>query len=753
MNGAARTSGWATRKLADFLASLAECASEQAVLAATVERTVQLFGADMAAIVAKGRVLHATGLLGHVQHEEIVETAKTGDGSTSRTGLGDRFVAVGVADKDDSARLLVARGGEPFTAEEQELLDAVARVLALTLRNLRLVTELTERQVLLERLSFIQRSISHRAETREVLNAIAQGLADLLGVEIAIIRLIDLEDRRADRLVAPTGLPAGVSTTFFRLGPSAGIGGHAMRVNSLVVANDYAAYECAVPVLIDHGVRAMMAAPVHEGDRTTGAVIVGTCDPDRSFSLAEQEMLLAFADHASLALSDAEVMAGLQRAFHDPLTKLPNRTYFAERLEDALREPGAHGRIAVLFIDLDRFKSVNDSLGHLVGDELLTIAAQRISECVRPEDVVARMGGDEFAVLIEKAGHAREAEVVAERIAEALANPVDLGGRSIVVSASVGVSFDDPDDPSGIDLLHAADTAMYHAKSRGRGRVRTYRRELGEQARRRLDVETALRGAVERSELTLHYQPLVDLQGDGQISAVEALLRWEHQDGPAVSVPEMISIAEDSGLIHPIGAWVIEEACRQHGIWRADLEVDAPKIHVNLSGHQLRDPGIPGAVAAALSRTGTDASSLALEITESVLIGNDAHSRDAIARLRSLGIHLSLDDFGKGYSSLAYLADLDIQSLKIDRSFVQRLTEHEGAGVIVRHVIAMAQTLGMSVVAEGTETPEQVERLRFLGSNFAQGYLFSRPVPAGQIAKLVSAAAPRRAGLPVTSPV
>lgn len=255
-------------------------------------------------------------------------------------------------------------------------------------------------------------------------------------------------------------------------------------------------------------------------------------------------------------------------------------------------------------------------------------------------------------------------------------------------------------------------------------------------------METALRSAVERSTLTLHYQPLVDLQSGGEVRAVEALLRWEEPGRPAISVPEIISIAEDSGLIHQIGAWAIEEACRQHREWRGSGAGTIPSIHVNLSGHQLRDPAIAGQVASALTRTGTAASALTLEITENVLIGNDAHSRQSLLGLRDLGIHLSLDDFGRGYSSLAYLADLDIQSLKIDRSFVERLTQNGGAGVIVHHVITMAQELGMSVVAEGTETAEQVERLRVLGSNLAQGYLFSRPLPAAGMTLLLATGPP-----------
>jgi diguanylate cyclase (GGDEF)-like protein len=739
MTGEMTPSAWATHQLADFLAAISQTADQSTTLSTAVERAAEAFEAEVGAVVRGGKILRTIGMPGG-DETAILAAAEGRARILPVPGAGDCRVAVASCDRDSSTRLLVARSGEdPFTAEERGLLRSMMRVLSLTMQNLQLVGQLRERQALLGRLSVIQRSISHRAEIEDILGAVTQGLVELLDSEVALVRLVDPDDPDRHVIVSQHGLPEELVAAFRQLAPTSGIGGHAMARDGLVVADNYPEFDGRLAPFVDFGVVAMMAAPVHEGGRCVGAIVVGTRDPKRRYTEGEREALLAFAEHTSLALTDAEALAGMRRALYDPLTKLPNRAYFTEQLEESMRELGDAGKVAVLFIDIDRFKAVNDSMGHSAGDELLMIAAERISGTVRPEDVVARMGGDEFTVLIRGITHAREAEAVAERISEALSGPMQLQGREVVVSASIGLAFDDAADPLGTDLVHAADTAMYDAKSRGRGGVRTYRKELGERARRRLDVETALRSAVEQSKLTLHYQPLVDLQGRGGVSAVEALLRWEEVDRPAITVPEIISVAEDSGLIHRIGAWAIEEACRQHREWRVALDGRTPSIHVNLSGHQLRDPAIVTAVASALARTDTQASALTLEITESVLIGNDAHSREALSRLRELGVHLSLDDFGQGYSSLAYLADLDIQSLKIDRSFVQRLTRNDSAGVIVHHLISMAQQLGMSVVAEGTETAEQVERLRLLGSDLAQGYLFSKPVSATEITSLLTA--------------
>lgn len=525
-------------------------------------------------------------------------------------------------------------------------------------------------------------------------------------------------------LASSHGIPAHVAASVRVVSHTTGVGGGAMRGGGLYVTTDYPNADGAVPAFVEFGVTSMVAAPVHENGLVVGAIIVGSREPGRAYTPDELEALLAFAEHTSLALTDAQALAGMKRALHDPLTNLANRSMFNDRLATAMMDPATRDRLAVLFIDLDRFKAINDNLGHLAGDEVLCCVADRIAASVRPGDLVARLGGDEFTVLLEDAIDEGDARAVAGRIMDALSAPMPIMGREIVVTASIGIAVQAATALIDIDLVHAADVAMYDAKSTGRGRAQTFAPSLGERARRRLDVETALRTALDRGDLTLKYQPLVDLQHNTQIAAVEALLRWDGNLG-MWSIAETIEVAEDSGLIHRVGAWAIGTACRQAAAWHADCVLPRPPlVHINLSGHQLRDPAIVETVAASLAQSGLDAACLTLEITESVLIGNDTPSLEALRALRQLGVRLSLDDFGKGYSSLAYLTELDIQSLKIDQRFIQRLGERS-ADIVVQHVITMAQQLGMTVVGEGVETPEQLHRLRDMGCDFAQGFLFS----------------------------
>jgi Amt family ammonium transporter len=421
------------------------------------------------------------------------------------------------------------------------------------------------------------------------------------------------------------------------------------------------------------------------------------------------------------------------QALHDALTGLPNRALVVERLEHALaRARRTDERVALLFLDLDHFKHVNDSLGHGRGDELLIAVSERLRSAVRPPDTVGRLGGDDFVVLCENVTEEIGALVIAERLTAALKRPFRLGDEEVFVSASVGVALPGPSARTAADLLRDADAALYRAKGAGRGRHELFDASLRARAVERLRSETALRHAVEREELVLHYQPIVSLQS-GAVEAVEALVRW-HRPGHGMVMPgEFIPIAEASGLIVEVGAWVVEAACEQLAAWNA-ARPDAPPLCVslNLAARQVRDQDLPSILAAALDRSGVAPEQLQFEITETVLVEDTPETAARLRALLDLGVRLVLDDFGRGYSSLHYLTRFPITGLKLDRAFVAALPQRSTAA-ITAGVVGIARALDLAVVAEGVETESQLAAVRDLGCARAQGFLLSRPVEAGHV--------------------
>ncbi len=430
------------------------------------------------------------------------------------------------------------------------------------------------------------------------------------------------------------------------------------------------------------------------------------------------------------------------QAFHDTLTGLANRARFMDRLEQSLaRARRRQGRLAVLFLDLDNFKVINDSLGHQAGDELLCIVARRITDCARPEDTVARLGGDEFTLLLELA-QVEDAFAIAERITQVLEIPISLQGHEVYVTASIGIatSLDGAGEPDS--LLRDADVAMYQAKNTGKAHHVLFEQSMNSQAMERLEMEMELRRALDIGELRVHYQPIIDLE-TGQVSEMEALVRWEHPRLGMIAPARFIPIAEETGLIAPLGRWVLREACRQGQLWHLERPHQHPplSISVNLSVKQLQQPHLVDEVAEILAETGFAPSSLKLEITESVMMLNAEATITQLYELRSLGVHLAVDDFGTGYSSMAYLSRLPIDTLKIDRAFVQRLGSQAEDDAIVRAIVSLAKTLNLSVTSEGIETPEQLAHLQSLGCDRGQGYLYARPLtPSAAHAFLASAA-------------
>jgi diguanylate cyclase (GGDEF)-like protein len=584
----------------------------------------------------------------------------------------------------------------------------------------------------------------------ESFERIARLLAGALHAPIAIVSLLD-----ADRHVVKSSIGLTGRSRVWRKVPLAlSFARQAATTGRTVVVSDVTDSQVdgtpsdERPDKSPDGV-AYAVAPLMSGD---GIVIGTVCVVDPAPHAWTQAEISALNDLAELLVTEMELTSDLfvKRAtqehllystLHDSLTGLPNRSLFTERLRHSMRRTARHPEdvFAVLFLDLDRFKDVNDNLGHFAGDELLRAVARRLEACLRPEDTVARLSGDEFAILLESITDASDAGRVAERIEEALSFPINLGGAEVTTSASMGIVTSSMSQEQPEQLLRSADMAMYRAKAAGRARYEMFDRAMHTDALIRLQLETDLRRAVEQREFRLHYQPLVSLR-TGRITGLEALLRWEHPQRGLVQPSEFIPIAEETGLIIRVGRWVINEACRQLMVWqKAHPRAEPLSVSVNLSVKQFNQSDLIEQIASAIRTTGIPPDSLRLEITEAALIDKGAAALTLLGQIKQLGVQIYLDDFGTGYSSLIYLHRLPIDAIKIDRELVTTMDTDEKNLRLVRTILTFAQIIGVRAEAEGISTAEQLRELRSLNCEHGQGYLFSAPIPHDAVDEVLTA--------------
>ncbi|PLZ18908.1 putative bifunctional diguanylate cyclase/phosphodiesterase, partial [Fischerella thermalis] len=490
-------------------------------------------------------------------------------------------------------------------------------------------------------------------------------------------------------------------------------------------------------ILHREGILSLLLVPLHLDENFWGVLGLADCCKQRQWSRHEESTLLTMAASISGARRRQQVEEMIRyQALHDLLTGLPNRLLFKEQLTRTL--PNAARRkesLAVMFLDLDRFKTINDTLGHTLGDQLLQNVAQRLRESLRSGDVVARWGGDEFIILLPQVNYVEEVAQVAQRILQELEKAFHIEGHELYVSASLGIALFDEHSPDVETLIQHADVALYHAKDEGRNNFQFYTTSISSKTPEILTLERSLRHALEREEFVVHYQPRVNID-TGKITGMEALLRWEHPDMGLVAPSKFIPLAEESGLIIPIGEWVLRTACRQNKAWQEE-GLPAITMAVNLSLKQFRQPGLVETVAKILDETGLEANFLELEITETTAIEDLEFTRTVLQQLEEMGVHLSIDDFGTGHSSLSRLQLLPLHNLKIDGSFIRDLTKDVKVAHIVKAIVGLGRSLGLRLTAEGVEKQEELEFLKSINCEDVQGFLFFRPLSAQKATEIL----------------
>ncbi|MGO8685603.1 MAG: putative bifunctional diguanylate cyclase/phosphodiesterase [Candidatus Dormibacteria bacterium] len=755
-----RADWWATHQLVEYLSTLVHSPDEPTALRVGLENAAETLEAEIAILVRGDRCVLSVGVPEPVPAELIAVAGRTRSRGVELPGLGHcTAVSVPLAPRAASHVVLARLGDQRFLPEEinllrgmagalrmsqetMQLLEAERRARALSERraaeNAALATSLQERQLLLERLSRIQRSISHRAPLPEVLHAITAGAAELLGDSVASLRIIDPGDPCSTVQMSSVGLAEEVRARVHRLPINAGFLGEALAGNQVVAAALSSGDAEEVAWLSTLGLACAMAAPVHEEGRPVGALVVGSPDPDRRYGAVEREALEAFAQHASLALTDARTVEAMELAYHDGLTGLASRALFVQRLEQAAVRNRRHGcRLALLYLDVDGFKVINDSLGHSAGDELLVQIGDRIRACLRRGDFAGRLGGDEFAILMENARRPSDAIGLARRLLAALQSPFVLGGKRVPASASIGVALSSPTDDGASDLLRNADVAMYRAKAGGKNRHVLFEPRMYAAALARMELESDLLHCLEASELRVQFQPIVDME-TSRVQGFEALVRWHHPSKGLISPLDFIPVAEEIGIIRDVERWVLREALAGLRSVRSQLPGRVRlTVSVNLSPFSIRGRDLVDDVRDALAASDVAPEELTMEVTESALLRDNVTTVRTLTMLKEMGIRLAIDDFGAGYSSLTYLTMCDFDVLKVDRAFIKDMVGAGETAPIARAILAMSRILDLEVIAEGVETVHQATRLREMGCRLAQGDYYSPPVDLEDLAALL----------------
>jgi diguanylate cyclase (GGDEF)-like protein len=729
---------WTTQQLAEFLSVVSSFTEEGDALRGCVERVAEAMDTEVAALVRDGEVVASIGFpAGAAPVEKLVDAAVQPRFQRPFGALG---VCTGMCSAvgDDGGSLLVARvGSEGFSQEEGDLLRGMGRVLGLSLRSIRLIGELQERQTLLERLTLLQRSIASRDELDDVLEAIVTGASELLGDELVDLSLIDPDDPSMLEVAASIGYPPRMLEQIRRTPIEVGIAGHAVLERRPIVVEDYGADPRRMQNLAVDGLKAVVSAPVYQRGELVGALSLGTRRAGRTYSAIERDAVNAFAEHVGLALNDAKAAEETaHQAFHDPLTGLANRALFVDRLAQARTRASAAGdSVGVLFADLDGFKTVNDSLGHAAGDQLLIIIGQRLASVIGPTDTVARFGGDEFAILVEDVRQPIEVARMARLALDALERVIKVEGREIFITGSIGIAVGQ-DQPE--DLLRNADLAMYEAKGKGKGRYEIFHRQMHEALAQRLELELDLKRAADREQFVLQFQPIVELE-TAAVTGVEALIRWMHPTQGLILPDRFIPIAEESGQIHALGRWVLWEACRRVVEWEdAHGRIG---LNVNISSAQLRQASLVREVSEVLEATGLQPDRLTLEITETGLVDVTSSNTERLDALKQLGVQLAVDDFGTGYSSLQHLKRFPFDCLKIAKPFVDGVESSDSQARIAQAIVDLAQGLDIEVIAEGIESTRQAAVLKRLGCFRGQGFHYSPPLPADDVSSYLASRA------------
>lgn len=732
--------------LPDFLAAISTTTEPETALANGIGRIAETFDAEVVAVVRDRRVLAAVGYPpGEAANPDLMAVVSSRASTLEIAGVG-QAEAVAIVLQEPVGVLVIARACEPLSSIERAHAQAMARILGLALslvdkldenerlltRQRRLLDEHRVYEAIQEAILRVQRLISQRQPIATILQAITTEAVFLLRGDLAGICLYTPQGPTQHSLAAGTDAGRALSESL-------------SERDLLAIGRQATASDIGSPTTVEFETidgdavgAVVLGCPVFDDGTLVGGLFVLTAATPSAVWDIDTAPLETFASQASIALADASTVSELEHAFHDHLTGLPNRALFHDRFNHALEISGRKGTVTgLLFLDLDRFKRVNDTLGHAAGDAMLREVGSALQNGGRAYDSVARIGGDEFAIILEDTS-AESAQIVAGRVLERVAqvvNPTDAPGQP---GASIGIALSGPDCRSADEMLRRADIAMYSVKTAGRDGVAIYDVGMGQT---RLDQDAltdALQVALVRDEFVVHYQPIVDLQAR-RISGVEALVRWLEPERGLLPPAAFIEAAERTGLIVPIGRRVLQVACEQAAIWRRDIPAASRlTMSVNLSVRQLEDDRIHEDIRDALVSTGLDPAALTLEVTESIFVDDADIAGARLRALKDLGINLAIDDFGTGFSSLSYIHNYPFDILKIDRAFIKGIGTSANGGAVVRTMLALSQQLSMATVAEGIESPAELAQLRALRCSHGQGFLFSKPIDSDNLEQLLA---------------